>query len=259
MTGASSGIGWATARALATRGAKVIAVARRQGRLEQLVEELGGEPHSFVCCDVSDLNQVRSMARAASEITPRLDVLVNGAGIPGPGPIQRATSEELEQVIRTNLLGPIWCTKELLPLIERASRSGRTPAIVNVASMAGRIALPRSAGYTATKFGLVGFSESVWDEMSVKGIRTILVNPGFTQTEGFSMDPLLRNPALRWTVMGPNRVAEAICAAVERGSFEVRVQWWWNLGYYFTLVLGPLRRLVVSRVSSEAGNVGENL
>lgn len=244
ITGASSGIGRAIARAVAERGATVIAVARREELLASLVEELGGPPHSHLACDLSDLDRVRAMAAELDRRTSRVDILVNNAGIPGSGPVTEATPEEAEHLFKVNLLSPVWCIQTLFPLIAQAPRDGRTPVIVNMASMAGRIPLPGSPLYAASKFALVGLTESLWAEMRGKGVQTMVVNPGFVHTEGFPMDELLRNPLLRWTVMDASRVAEAVCRGIEHRRTEVRVQGWWNAGYYLSLLLGPLRRRV---------------
>jgi NAD(P)-dependent dehydrogenase (short-subunit alcohol dehydrogenase family) len=247
ITGASSGFGRELARVLAGRGARVVVSARRAAALQSLVEELGGEPHRFVPCDVSDLSQVRAMAATLEETAGHLDVLVNNAGVRTAGPLSRASSEAMEQVIRTNLLGPIWCTRELLPLLDAAPRSKRTPLVVNVASMAGRMALPRSGDYTASKFGLVGFTESLWHDLGAAGIRVMMVNPGPAETEGFSMAGL-RSRGLGWAVMDPSRVARAAVRGIERGAFEVRVQWWLHPLYYASLLAGPARRFLAAIV-----------
>jgi short-subunit dehydrogenase len=253
VTGASSGIGRATAASMARRGATVVAVARREGKLASLVEELGGSPHSYVVCDVSEIDQVRAMAKTVAERTPRVDVLVNSVGIPGPGLITESSPEEVEMLLRINLVAPIWCIQALFPLIAQAPRDGRTPVIVNVASMSGRIPIPSSSPYTASKFGLVGFTESFWSEMYGKGVQTMVVNPGSVHTEGFPMDHLLGKWFLRWMVMGPEQVAEATCRGIEAGRTEVRVQGWWHLVYYLTLLMGPLRRRISRAVWGSMG------
>ena len=253
VTGASSGIGRDTARAFAGRGATVIAVARREERLAALVTELGGEPHSYVACDLSQPDQIRTMAETINSRTPKVDILVNNAGIPGPGRITECSFEEVEAFFKVNLLAPIWCIQALFPRLAHAPRDGHTPVIVNVASMAGRIPIPSSAPYTASKYAMVGFTEALWAEMHDKGVQVMAVCPGFVHTEGFPMDALLKNPVLRWTVMKPPRVAEAICHGVESGSSEVRVQGWWHVGYYMTVLLGPLRRRVSHKVWGSMG------
>ncbi|CAN5901593.1 SDR family oxidoreductase [soil metagenome] len=253
VTGASSGIGEATAQAFANKGATVIAVARREERLAALVERLGGSPHSYVVCDLSDKAQIRAMADAIAARTPKVDVLVNNAGIPGPGLITDCSFEDVEAFFRVNLLAPIWCIQALFPLFAHAPRDGRTPAIVNVASMAGRIPIPASAPYTASKYAMVGFSESLWGEMHDKGIQVMAVCPGFVHTEGFPMDALLKDPLLRWTVMKPPRIADAICRGIASGRTEVRVQGWWHVAYHLTVLMGPLRRPVSHRAWGSMG------
>lgn len=255
VTGASSGFGREIAAALARRGATVIGVARREERLRSLVDELGGPPHSYLVGDLSDLSGVRSVAKAAAEQVSHLDVLVNNAGVPSSGLLRGASSEEIEQVIRTNLLGPIWCTKELLPLLEAAPRRNRTPVIVNVASMAGRIPSPRTADYTAAKFGLVGFTEAAWNELAALGIRAMMVNPGLSATEGFPMKEVLRNPVGKHLVMDSGRVALALVRGIERGSFEVKVQWWMHPLYIGSVLMGPFRRIAAGRVRQSVGNI----
>jgi short-subunit dehydrogenase len=253
VTGASSGIGREIASSLARRGATVIAVARRQEKLAALVQELGGAPHSYVVCDVSEIDQVRAMAEAVAGRSPKVDILVNSVGIPGPGRVVEASAEEVEKVLRVNLVAPIWCIQALFPLIAHAPRDGRTPVIVNVASMSGRIPIPSSSPYTASKFGMVGFTESFWAEMHDKGVQVMVVNPGFVHTEGFPMDHLLGKWFLRWMVMKPEAVAEATCRGISSGRTEVRVQRWWSLVYYQTVAMGPLRRRVSHAVWSAVG------
>lgn len=243
ITGASSGFGREIAKILVGKGARVVVSARRVEALRSLVHELGGGAHSSIACDVSDLSQVRAMAATLGETTDHIDVLINNAGIRSGGPLSRASSEAMEQVIRTNLLGPIWCTKELLPLLDAAPRSMRTPVVVNVASMAGRMALPRSGDYTASKFGLVGFTESLWHDLAALGIRVMMVNPGPAETEGFPMTGLKSGP-LAWTVMDAARVARATVRGIERAAFEVRVQWWLHPLYYASVLAGPTRRFL---------------
>lgn len=254
VTGASSGIGRAVALKMAARGATVIAVARRPERLAALIEELGGPPHSYVVCDVADLEQVRAMAAVVAGRTGHLDALVNNAGIPSGGLLSASTPEEVQNVVRTNLLGPIWCIQELGHLLENAPKASSSPMIVNLASMAGRVPVPGAGIYTATKFGLVGFTEAVWSEMRARGIAVMVVNPGFVHTEGFPMDSLLANPLTRGLVMNPATVAEALCVGMERGRTEVRVQAFWHPLYFVTVLMGPLRRRIADRIWKAVGS-----
>ena len=248
VTGASSGIGRALALDLARRGARVFVTARRADALKLLVEEMGGDSHQYVVCDVGDLRQVRDLAEIVGEQVGHLDVLVNNAGIRSAGPLSSATSEDMEAVIRTNLLGPVFCTRELLPLLEAAPVTLRMPVVANVASIAGRVAIPRSSDYTASKFGLVGMTESLWHDLAASGIKVMMVNPGPVDTEGFPMAKVKAVPGLAWTVMEPARVARAIVRGIERGAFEVRVQWWFHPVYHAAVLAGSARLVVATRL-----------
>ena len=248
VTGASSGIGRALALDLARRGARVFVTARRADALKLLVEEMGGDPHQYVACDVRDLRQVRDLAEIVAELAGHLDVLVNNAGIRSAGPLSSATSEEMEAVIRTNLLGPMFCTRELLALLEAAPKTLRMPVVANVASIAGRVAIPRSSDYTASKFGLVGMTESLWHDLAASGIKVMMVNPGPVDTEGFPMAKVKAVAGLAWTVMEPARVARAIVRGIERGAFEVRVQWWFHPVYHAAVLAGSARLVVATRL-----------
>lgn len=248
VTGASSGIGRALALDLAGRGARVFVIARREDALKLLVEEMGGDPHRCLACDVGNLRQVREVAEFVAEQVDHLDVLVNNAGVRSAGAFSSATSEDMEAVLRTNLLGPMFCTRELLSLLEAAPATLRTPVVANVASIVGRVAIPRSADYTASKFGLVGMTESLWHDLVARGIKVMMVNPGPVDTEGFPMARVKAIPGLAWMVMEPSRVARAIVRGIERGTFEVRVQWWFHPVYHAAVLAGSARLVVATRL-----------
>lgn len=251
VTGASSGIGRETALAAAARGARVIVLARRADYLKLLVEEMGGDPHLAFVCDVGDLRQVRNAAEEVAEHVEHIDVLVNNAGVRSAGPLSQADSEDMERVLRTNLLGPVFCTKEFLGLLMAAPRTAATPVVVNLASVAGRIAIPRSADYTASKFGLVGLTEALWHDLPRYGVRVMMVNPGPVDTEGFPMTRVKALPGLAWAVMEPERVARALLRGVERGAYEVWVQWWFHPVASAAFVAGSARRRVAARLARE--------
>jgi NADP-dependent 3-hydroxy acid dehydrogenase YdfG len=186
VTGASSGIGEATALALAAEGARMALVARRRSRLEELADRIGAESEALVIeTDVTDEASVRAMvARTVAELG-RLDTLVNNAGVMLLGPIEGAPVEEWRRMVELNLLGLLYCTHAALPhLLSAAEQDPRQVAdIVNVSSVAGRIARQGSGVYNATKFGVGAFSESLRQEVTRRHVRVSLVEPGATRTE----------------------------------------------------------------------------
>ena len=187
VTGASSGIGEATARALAAQGAKVAVAARRLERLERLASEIGGEGHTALAIE-SDITE-RGQAIAAVDRTVdelgRLDVLVNNAGQMLLGPIEDAPTEEWDRMIDLNLKGLIHTTHAALPhLLAAAGDSPRGCAdVVNISSVAGRIARSGSGVYNLTKFGVGAFSESFRQEFAARKVRMSIVEPGAVDTE----------------------------------------------------------------------------
>ena len=187
VTGASSGIGQATARLLAARGATVALVARRADRLESLGGEIAdaGGIALPIEADVSQREQAEAAVDRTVEELGRLDVLVNNAGVMLLGPIADAPVEEWEQMVEVNLLGLMYTARAALPhLLEAAGREPRQVAdLVNISSVAGRIARKGSGVYNATKFGVGAFSESLRQEVARRNVRVSLVEPGAVATE----------------------------------------------------------------------------
>ncbi|HEY7835865.1 MAG TPA: SDR family NAD(P)-dependent oxidoreductase [Solirubrobacteraceae bacterium] len=181
ITGASSGIGEATALACAEAGAAVSLAARRTERIEQLaarIEKEGGRALA-ITADVGEEDQARAFVeRTASELG-RLDALVNNAGTMLLGPIADAPTEEWRRMIHINVFGVLYCTHAALPLM-REQGSGH---IVNVSSVAGRFARAGSGVYNLTKFGVGAFSESLRQEVSPLGLRVTVIEPGAVATE----------------------------------------------------------------------------
>jgi NADP-dependent 3-hydroxy acid dehydrogenase YdfG len=186
VTGASSGIGEATALVLAEEGARVALVARRRDRLEALAERLGGADQALVIeADVTDPDQAQRAVATAVDQFGRLDILVNNAGVMLLGPIVGAPIEEWQRMVNLNLLGLLYCTHAALPhLISAAEQPPRTVAdVVNISSTAGRIARLNSGVYNATKFGVGAFSESLRQEVTARHVRVTIIEPGATATE----------------------------------------------------------------------------
>jgi clavulanate-9-aldehyde reducatase len=218
VTGASSGIGEATVRALSAEGAAVALGARRADRLEALAGELDGR--SYVGeVDVSDEEQARGFVQAAHDELGGLDILVNNAGVMLLGPVADADTGEWRRMIEVNLLGLLYCTHAALSLM---SRSGGGD-VVNVSSVAGRRADAGAAVYNMTKFGVHGFSEALRQEALHSGIRVTTVAPGFVETElqGHNRNPVVRTAMERsreqiGEVLRAEDIADAIVYAVSR-------------------------------------------
>src|SRR3954447_4469868 len=187
VTGASSGIGEATAHALATRGAKVALAARRLDRLERLAAEIGGQGHTALSiqADISDQAQaITAVDRTIGELG-RLDIVVNNAGQILLGPIEDAPTEEWDRMIDLNLKGLINTTHAALPHLLAAAEDSRRGCadVVNISSVAGRIARSRSRVYHLTKQGVGAFSESFRQEFASRKVRSTIIEPGAVDTE----------------------------------------------------------------------------
>jgi NADP-dependent 3-hydroxy acid dehydrogenase YdfG len=189
VTGASSGIGAAASRRLAAEGATVAAVARRGDRLRELVASIEAEGGRALAieADVSDQSQAGGAVASAVEALGSLDVVVNNAGVMLLGPVIDSPVEEWERMVEVNLLGLLYVARAALPhLLEAASKGPRDVAdLVNVSSVAGRVARPNSAVYNATKHGVGGFSESLRQELVGSDVRVSLIEPGAVSTEIF--------------------------------------------------------------------------
>jgi NADP-dependent 3-hydroxy acid dehydrogenase YdfG len=187
VTGASSGIGDATARLLAERGGTVAAVARRGDRLASLVAEIesGGGRAVAIEADVAEREQAEAAVAQTVSDLGRLDVLVNNAGVMLLGPIVDAPVEEWERMIEVNLLGLLYVARAALPhLLEAAESEPRQVAdLVNISSVAGRVARLGSGVYNATKHGVGAVSESLRQEVTSRHVRVALVEPGAVTTE----------------------------------------------------------------------------
>jgi uncharacterized protein len=214
VTGGSSGIGAATARLLAARGWRCVLVARGAERLEAVAEETGAE---WQACDVGDRGAVGELGRRLAGRHSAVHLLVNAAGIAGRKGYLELAPERIEEIVRTNYLGGVWCLGALLPLLE-----ADPPAdVVNVVSVAGTVSHGASGPYTAAKHAQLAFSRSTTAELAPRGIRVHTVNPGPVETPGFPQDRLLRRPLARHVVLTPEDVARAILAAVEKNHAEI--------------------------------------
>jgi len=187
VTGASSGIGEATARRLAAEGAAVVAAARRADRLEALVDDLvaAGGTASAVECDLTDDEQAIAAVATTVERHGRLDTLINNAGVMLLGPIVGADRREWDRMVQLNVGALLTCAHAALPhLLAAAEDSPRRVAdLVNISSVAGRVARSGAGVYNLTKFGVGAFSESLRQEVTRRHVRVSLVEPGAVATE----------------------------------------------------------------------------
>jgi NADP-dependent 3-hydroxy acid dehydrogenase YdfG len=187
ITGASSGIGEATARALAAEGAAVSIVARRRDRLDELSQQIEAEGGSalVVEADIGSRQQAQSAVEQTANELGRLDILVNNAGVMLLGPIENAPIEEWETMLEVNLAGLLYCAHAALPHLLRAAEDAHRGVadLVNISSVAGRVARVGSGVYNLTKHGVGAFSESLRQEVTGRHVRVSLVEPGAVSTE----------------------------------------------------------------------------
>jgi short-subunit dehydrogenase len=241
VTGASSGIGEATARRLGRDGWRVLVVARRADRLEALAAELPGA--SALAVDLTDDDAPARVREAVEErFGGRLDLLVNNAGANWRAYFGDDDGgwANVKRVLELNLHAPIRLVETLLPLLRASAPS----SIVNVTSVAGRIPYPRGGQYAAAKAGLSGWTESLRYEEAEHGVHVGLVLPGFVATEGFPQEQLVARAATRWIVSRPEVVAEAIVDAGPGGKPERLVPRPWVIPVVLrTVTPGLVRRL----------------
>src|ERR1700722_14353490 len=214
ITGASSGIGEAAGRRLAREpGASLVLVARREERLSQLASELGEQRVSYVAADLTDDDAPQRVLEHVLEHHGSLHLLVNNACAAWRARFADGGYENVRRTMAVNFDAQVRLTEALLPLLRASAPS----AIVNVSSTAGRVARAGSGAYSASKFALAGWSDSLWAEELAHGVHVGLVLPGFIATEGFPQSELTENPWTRWVVSTPEHAAEAIYqAGIER-------------------------------------------
>jgi NAD(P)-dependent dehydrogenase (short-subunit alcohol dehydrogenase family) len=242
VTGGSSGIGAALARRLADRGMRCVLVARGKDRLERVATEIDADAE---VCDVADRSAVEELVGRVRARHEAVHLLVNNAGIPGRRGFLELASEQIEQVVRVNYLGGVWCLRAFLPLLE----AGAPSVVVNVASIAGTVSGGPSGPYSAAKHAQVAFSRTVAGELAPRGIRVLTVNPGLTHTEGFPQDRFLAHPVWRRAVVTPERVADAIVDAIAGSATEVTVPGYYRVASLLQgLAPGALTRLASRRL-----------
>lgn len=250
ITGASSGIGRATALALARQGCSVVLAARRLEKLEAAASSCRafGVRAQAVVTDVSDPIACLKFIQQAITEFGTVDLLVNNAGFAIFDPIVSANPEEMRAMMQTNFFGAVYCTQAVLPhMLEKGSG-----AIVNVASIAGLMGYPRMGLYASTKFALVGFSESLRVEVAPRGITVSMVCPGTTETEFFTHAERGKMPGAARLILGikPETVADAIVRAAQRGSYRTIAPCASRLFIRFKEIFPRTAHLLMRKVSS---------
>ena len=214
VTGASAGVGEATARAFAKAGARVIVAARGIERLQQVADSIGA---TAIAADVSGTEGCRRLMDEAIAVHGRLDVLINNAGSHHRGPVVEREADQLAEMVDTNLRAPLVLTRLALDAL-RADGGG---AIVNVASIAGQMPLAGSAAYSATKFGLRAFTYALADELREANVTVSAVSPGPIAT-GFILDDIdaVSDITFSQTMSTPEQIAELVLACAADGRVE---------------------------------------
>lgn len=224
VTGASSGIGQRIAIDLAARGAAVIGCGRSLERLQETLAEMQRvSPSSTVmACDVGDVEQVAGLVQTTLDNFGKIDILINNAGFGMRKPLIDAPADLFEAMMRTNYLGAVYCTRQVLPaMVEQ--RSGH---IVNISSVAGIIGTPNMSGYCATKFALMGLTESLYHELRPLGIHISVICPGPVRTKFHLMFDDLSPKAPAFLFLDPQAVSRAVMRAMEKKKVEVILPRW---------------------------------
>jgi short-subunit dehydrogenase len=219
-----------------------VLLARREDRLRSLSEELQAE---FEVCDVGVQADVERVAAAVIERHPRIDLLVNNAGIPGRRGFTSIEPDLLERLVRVNYLGGVWCLRAFLPALEAAGRAD----VVNIVSVAGTVAFGPAGPYSASKHAQLAFSRATTSELRPRGIHVHTVNPGFVETEGFPQATKLRSALLRRLVVGPDHVARHVLKTIDRDRRETFVPRWYRVAAVAQAVFPS----VVARFAARSG------
>lgn len=221
ITGASSGIGEQSAEKFAKLHANVILVSRNEEQLQRISTKLSKyQTETFVyACDVSNKDQVDKMGKTIIEKFGTIDVLVNNAGFGIYNTVEKTKIDEMESQMSTNFLGIMYCTKAFLSQMLK-QRSGH---IVNVASVAGSIGIPGMAAYCASKFAMLGFSESLFHELKGTGVGVTVVSPIMVRTNFFNHESFDKMPRYSTTSLDPKTVANAVVKAASSPRLEIVV------------------------------------
>jgi len=219
VTGASSGIGFVTARAFARRGATIVGVARREELLQKLLAEC--QPHataaSYLVGDLGERVFAEHVIDDTVQRYGRLDILVNNAAVSKHKQIYHMSADEADYVMRVNFMSSVWTTLAAIPYM--LSRGGGT--IVNISSFAAKVAPPREAAYAASKAAMNSFSEALWNDLAGSNIHVAIINPGPIDTEIWLKED--EPVAYKGRKYPPEIVTDAIFEAIEKRRYEMTI------------------------------------
>ncbi len=245
ITGASSGIGKESALEFAKLHASVVLVSRDRNKLEEVTKELlKYQTRILVCaCDISQKDQVNEMSKQVLEKFGTVDVLVNNAGFGIYGNSNDLKVEEIESQMRTNYLGMVYCTKTFLPkMLEQ--KSGH---IINVASVAASFGIPGMAGYCASKFAMLGYSESLYHELKGSGVGITVVSPIMVRTNFFNHNSFNNMPRYT-TTLSANTVAKTVVRAASSPRLEIVVPQFVRIAIWFKHTFPYLINPIVGQI-----------
>ncbi len=248
ITGGSSGIGKCLAKELLRDGYKVLIIGKTKAKVLSALDELrkiSNNCSGFVC-DITDEKRVKYLVNEIAKENHKIDLLVNNAGFSYYKEFAELSEEEIKEIVNTNLLGTMYFCKFVIPFMEKQGHGH----IVNVASVAGRIGFPKLSVYCAAKFGVVGFSESLYYEMKKKNINVTLVCPGAVDTDFYRDESFKRFPHTERhkKVMSPEYVAKEIKKAIDEKRFEVILPKLFKFKIIFKDVLKRFAMWYVSRL-----------
>ena len=242
ITGASSGIGEATAIEFAKKGSSIVLISRSLDKLQEVENKLSkfNSKILVISCDVSIKSDVERMSKLVLEKFGRVDILINNAGFAIFDYVKDLSIEEIESQMTTNYFGMIYCIKNFLPIMLKQN-SGH---IVNVASVAGSFGLPGIASYCASKFAMLGFSEGLKHELKGTGVGITVVSPIMVRTNFFNHPSFKKMPDPTLTSLSPKTVAKAIVKASNSSRLEIIVPPFVRIGVWakhtFPYLINPI-------------------
>lgn len=248
VTGGSSGIGKELAKELLKDNYKVLIIGKTKSKVQDALNELKkiSDNCSGFVCDINDEKRVKYLINEIIKENHKIDLLVNNAGFSYYKEFTDLTEEEIKEIVSTNLLGTIYFCKFVIPAMEKQGHGH----IVNVASVAGRIGFPKLSVYCASKFGVAGFSESLYYEMREKNINVTLVCPGAVDTDFYRDESFKQFPHTERhkKVMSPEYVAKEIKKAIDEKRFELILPKLFRFKIMFKDVLKKFAMRYVSRL-----------